>query len=170
MPDRKPGQCHDQSAVGPVRKSRDRALDLGRVAHSDRAQFHPKGRCHTLHRGKQSDAGRVDRIAQHCHARHAGSDLFEQLQPFRAYAVFERREAGVLPPGLARLATMPAPTGSTTFTNTVGTVRVACCNALTFRLPEDKMESGASATSSCAYLRSRSLSPLLPKRKSNRML
>ena len=33
-----------------------------------------------------------------------------------------------LPPGRARLSTKPAPTGSVTFTNTIGTVRVACCN------------------------------------------
>ena len=31
-----------------------------------------------------------------------------------------------LPPGFARLATKPAPTGSTVITNTIGTVRVAC--------------------------------------------
>src|SRR6516225_10116994 len=31
-----------------------------------------------------------------------------------------------LPPGRARLATKPAPTGSTTCANTIGTVRVAC--------------------------------------------
>ena len=35
----------------------------------------------------------------------------------------------MLPPGRARLSTKPAPTGSTTPTNTIGTVRVACCNA-----------------------------------------
>ena len=33
-----------------------------------------------------------------------------------------------LPPGRARLSTKPAPTGSTTCTNTMGTVRVACSN------------------------------------------
>ena len=33
-----------------------------------------------------------------------------------------------LPPGRARLSTKPAPTGSGTFANTIGTVRVACSN------------------------------------------
>ena len=33
-----------------------------------------------------------------------------------------------LPPGRARLSTKPAPTGSGTITNTIGTVRVACSN------------------------------------------
>ena len=33
-----------------------------------------------------------------------------------------------LPPGRARLSTKPAPTGSATIVNTIGTVRVACSN------------------------------------------
>ena len=33
-----------------------------------------------------------------------------------------------LPPGRARLSTKPAPTGSATIANTIGTVRVACSN------------------------------------------
>jgi hypothetical protein len=76
----------------------------------------------------------------------------------------------VLPPGRARLATKPAPTGSTMPTNTIGTVRLTCCSAATFWLPETTTRSGASATSSCACLRTRSLSPAPPKRWSNWML
>ena len=40
-----------------------------------------------------------------------------------------------LPPGRARLSTKPAPTGSATTANTIGTVRVACSNAATAALP-----------------------------------
>ena len=58
----------------------------------------------------------------------------------------------VLPPGRAKLATKPAPTGSITFANTIGTVRVTRCSAATFTLAEAKMTSGASATNSTAYL------------------
>ena len=36
-----------------------------------------------------------------------------------------------LPPGRARLATQPPPTGSIVVTNTIGTVRLACCKAPT---------------------------------------
>ena len=36
-----------------------------------------------------------------------------------------------LPPGRAKLETKPAPTGSMTTTNTIGTVRVACSNGAT---------------------------------------
>ena len=58
-----------------------------------------------------------------------------------------------LPPGRARLSTKPAPTGSVTCTNTIGTVRVACSNGTAVALPGARMTSGASATSSAAYLR-----------------
>jgi hypothetical protein len=37
----------------------------------------------------------------------------------------------ILPPGRAKVSTKPLLTGSTTVTNTIGTVRVACCNAAT---------------------------------------
>ena len=40
-----------------------------------------------------------------------------------------------LPPGRARLSTKPAPTGSVTCANTIGTVRVACCNGATVEVP-----------------------------------
>ena len=58
-----------------------------------------------------------------------------------------------LPPGRARLSTKPAPTGSTTIANTIGTVRVACSNGPTVEVPVARMTSGASATNSAACLR-----------------
>jgi len=58
-----------------------------------------------------------------------------------------------LPAGRARLATNPALTGSTTATNTIGIVRVACCNAPTIGLPIARMTSGVSATNSATFLR-----------------
>ena len=64
-----------------------------------------------------------------------------------------------LPPGRARLSTKPAPTGSGTITNTIGTVRVACSNGPTTALPVARMTSGASATNSAAYLRMSSALP-----------
>ena len=59
----------------------------------------------------------------------------------------------VLPPGRDKLSTKPAPTGSATLTNTIGTVRVACNNGPMPAVPEDRMTSGASADNSAAYLR-----------------
>ncbi len=58
-----------------------------------------------------------------------------------------------LPPGRARLSTKPAPTGSPTTGNTIGTVRVACSNGATVELPWARMTSGASAANSAACLR-----------------
>src|SRR5262249_7649025 len=58
-----------------------------------------------------------------------------------------------LPPGRDRLLTKPAPTGSATLTNTIGTVRVSCSSCPNDRVPEERMTSGAEATSSAAYLR-----------------
>ena len=42
----------------------------------------------------------------------------------------------------------PAPSGSATAANTIGRVRLICCNAVTARVPLAKMMSGASATNS----------------------
>src|SRR5262249_49350765 len=47
--------------------------------------------------------------------------------------------------------TKPAPTGSPAFTNTIGTLRVACWNAAVASLPPATTTSGASAISSTAY-------------------
>ena len=46
-----------------------------------------------------------------------------------------------LPPGRARLSTKPAPTGSMTNGNTIGTVRVACSNGPTAEAPWARMTS-----------------------------
>jgi hypothetical protein len=59
----------------------------------------------------------------------------------------------ILPPGRAKVSTKPLLTGSTTVTNTIDTVRVACCNAATLGLPADRMTSGASTLNSAANLR-----------------
>ncbi len=60
------------------------------------------------------------------------------------------RKPVMFPPGRAKLATKPCPTGSGTIVNTIGTVWVACFSAGT-PLPAARMRSGASATSSAAY-------------------
>jgi hypothetical protein len=59
----------------------------------------------------------------------------------------------ILPPGRARLATMPEPTGSTTLTKTIGTVRVACCSAATWGVVAATMTAGARVTNSAIFLR-----------------
>ena len=66
--------------------------------------------------------------------------------PLMLYSKFEKPV--ILPPGWAILSTKPAPTGSGTFTNTIGIVRVACCSGASVRLPTLRITSGASATNS----------------------
>ena len=69
----------------------------------------------------------------------------------------------MLPPGRAMLETNPAPTGSLTCANTMGTVRVSRCKAATTKVGAANMTSGSIATSSAAYVRARS--GLLPVRR-----
>ena len=59
-----------------------------------------------------------------------------------------------LPPGRAMESTIPAPTGSETVTNTIGTVRVIDCRAVTLGVVLARTMSGASAMSSAASSRS----------------
>ena len=53
--------------------------------------------------------------------------------PLRPYS--NEMKPVALPPGRARLSTKPAPTGSMTRTNTIGTVRVACSNGAAVAVP-----------------------------------
>jgi hypothetical protein len=57
------------------------------------------------------------------------------------------RRGATLPPGRAKLSTIPWPTGSPMIGNTIDTVRVACSNGLTVDVPWARMTAGASAGS-----------------------
>ena len=129
------------------------AFDLAGIAHVDRAHLHPERRRHGLDDGELADPRGYGGIPKDRYSRHARRDLLEQFQPFPAQAVFELIKPVVLPPGRARLSTKPAPTGSATTANTIGTVRVACSNGPTVEVPGARMTSGASATNSAACLR-----------------
>ena len=52
--------------------------------------------------------------------------LLEEFQPFRGQCTRRFMKPVALPPGRARLATKPEPTGSAAIANTIGIVRVAC--------------------------------------------
>src|SRR5258708_270150 len=76
-----------------------------------------------------------------------GGEDGRRCGPWRAMRV-------ALPPGRGKLATKPAPPGSTTTTNTIGTVRVACSNGARVVVPEAaRIASGATAANSTACLR-----------------
>ena len=92
MNDRQCACRHDQAAIRPARECRDGALDFAGIAHVDRAQLHPQRRRHDLDSAELPDPGGDGRIPKDRRPRHAGRDLFEQLQPFSAHAVFVNRE------------------------------------------------------------------------------
>ena len=92
-------------------------------------------------------------VPQNCHALDSRRNLLEQLQPFSGEAVFIKRKPVALPPGRAKLSMKPAPTGSTTVANTIGTVRVACSIGPAVDVPAVRITSGASAANSAACWR-----------------
>jgi hypothetical protein len=90
VPDRLGEQRHDQPAVRGSRKRRNRALELARVAQLDRGQIHGERWRHRLHGSDLRLAAGVPRVENDRHALHARGNVLEQLQPFRANAVFDR--------------------------------------------------------------------------------
>src|SRR5262249_47014340 len=79
---------HYQSSVRGLRKSRDRAPNVGSLAHVDMIDFYPERRRHRRDDTEQGGAGWCSGIAKGSHSRHAGRNLFEQLQPFSANTIF----------------------------------------------------------------------------------
>src|SRR5262245_25190419 len=125
MNHRQPAPGQDQAAIGGAREGRDAPFDVGGVAHVDRTHIdRERGRrgldgtplAHASgYGGSRITAARVT----------PGAICFSSsnhLPPIpNSYGV----KPVTLPPGRARLSTNPAPTGSGTFVNTIGTVRVA---------------------------------------------
>src|SRR6516162_7954036 len=114
---------HDQTAIRGARECSDGTLDLGRVVH-------PTGRTSTPNDGAAAwitanwafppgpaafrvTAARVTR----------GAISFNSSNHFALMAYSNKVNPVTWPPGCARLSTRPAPTGSTAFTNTIGTLR-----------------------------------------------
>jgi hypothetical protein len=93
MTRRQRARRHDQPAIRGARERRDGAVDFAGIAHVDRAQLHPQRGRHGLSGGELPDPGGDGRIPKDRRPRHAGRDLFEQLQPFSAHAVFVNRES-----------------------------------------------------------------------------
>ncbi len=86
---------HDhQTAVRAARESRNRALDLTGIAHIDRGQFNTERWGHGLDRAELANSRGYGGITYDGDSRQFRHHLFEQLQPFRANAVFEIDKAG----------------------------------------------------------------------------
>jgi hypothetical protein len=83
----------------------------------------------------------------------SGATCFSSSSHFPAKLYSNAKKPVTLPPGRAKLAIYPEPTGSTTLMNTIGTSWISCSNGPA-DVSEAKMMSGASATNSAAYWRS----------------
>ena len=110
---------------GP-RECRDGALDFAGIAHVDWVTSTPSEGATDWIAANWPVPADDGGIPNDCHSLHARRDLLEQLQPFCAQCRIRTAKPVALPPGRDRLSTRPAPTGSTAYTNTIGTVRVAC--------------------------------------------
>ena len=73
------------------------ARSISPVPRADGAHVYAERRCRGLNYGKLADLGDGS-IPQHRHPFYARRDLFEQLQPFCADAVFERRKTSDVAP------------------------------------------------------------------------
>src|SRR5262245_25662672 len=150
---RRPAPLHDQSAIRGAREGRNGALDLAGVAHVDRADLHPKRRRRSLDDAELAGARRCGEVAQDCRRDTFGAICLSSSTHFAARLYSYEVKPVALPPGRARLSMKPAPTGSTTAGNTIGTLRVTFNNAATVEAPKARMTSGASAANSAACLR-----------------
>ena len=150
---RRGARRHDQAAIRSVRECRDGALGLAGVAHVDRAYFHSERRRHSLDEVKLAGSGAKGSIPEDRRSRHARRDLFEQLQPFSADAVFEIHKSGGVAVRPRQAADKAGADRIGDHRNTIGTVRVACSIGPKVEAPEARMTSGASAANSAACLR-----------------
>ena len=123
------------------------------IANPDGHQLNARGRYRRLDGGEARRSGGHGRIANNRDAGYAGGDRLEQFQHFRVQTELKAIKPVALPPGRARLATKPLPTGSIVVTNTIGSVRLVCCKSPTIEFAVARTTSGAEATNSAAYLR-----------------
>jgi hypothetical protein len=85
---------HDQAAIWPAREGGHGALDLAGVAHPDRADLNSERRRYGLDRAKLAGSCGRSWVSHDCCSGHTRSNLFEQLQPLPAQAVFELHKSG----------------------------------------------------------------------------
>src|SRR5215213_4180765 len=130
---------HDQAAVGCMREGGDRALDLARVAHVDWAQLYPERRRNDW-MAPNWPVPEAMAASRRIAARVTpGAISLSSSTHFALMPYSNKTKPVALPPGRVRLSTKPAPTGSTACANTMGTVRVAICNAATVGLAVARM-------------------------------
>src|SRR5262245_24415181 len=84
---------HNQATIRRTREVGNAALDLPCIADVHRRQLHSEGRCNSLSSSEQAKSRRDRGVAQNGRSSKIGSDLFEQLEPFRTHAVLVNSES-----------------------------------------------------------------------------
>ena len=84
---------------------------------------------------------RATNVAQESHAINARDNFVQQFQPVTCKVSLFVGESVTLPPGCARLATSPVPTGSPTAAKTIGISEVACITVIIASVPAVTMTS-----------------------------
>src|SRR5215831_7351820 len=115
---RQPARCNDRAAIRKAREAHERALDLGSVVHVDMTYLNHEQRRHGLDDAELADPRGNAGIPEHRHSRDAWRDLFCSSSHFPLILYSNAMKPVALPPGLAKLFTKPAPTGSATAANT----------------------------------------------------
>src|SRR5262245_37651580 len=84
----------DQATVRGPREGCNGEFDLRRLVQVDRTYLDAQRWRHSLDRGELGRASGQGRVPKNCYSGHAWRDLFEQLQPFCAQAIFKIGEPG----------------------------------------------------------------------------
>src|SRR5262245_947731 len=101
-------------------------------------------------------------LAKIAKCRNPGTNSRESSSRLPATSAAWFDDPVTFPPGRARLATKPVPTGSPADANTIGMTDVACFAARTDAVPQVTMTSTFSRTNSAAISARRSLRPSAP--------
>src|SRR5215467_8996186 len=149
---------NDQSSVRSCREATDASLNLVGIAHAYGGQFDIEGSGSGLNRREAARPGGDGGIPNDRHSLQVRCDVLEQFQPFGADAEFIGGEPCDIAAGPCQAFDPSAPTGSIVVTNTIGTVRLACWNAVTTEPAVATTTSGESVINSAAYVRKRSRS------------
>src|SRR6516165_6510613 len=92
-----PAPRHDEPPVSKMCEIVSYSFDLGGRSQIKRGNLHAERRCHRLDCAKLSGPCRYGGIANYTDTLNCWSDLFQELQPFCANAIFKLAKASSIP-------------------------------------------------------------------------
>ena len=149
---------HDEAAIGFFCECGEGRLDVCCVAHASCCHCHPQRAGSCFGRVHKRDMGGYFRTVDERYSPHLRRDLVKHFNHFPPIAVSKFWKPVIFPPGCARFATKPPPTGSDTVVKTIGMVCVARRSIAAAGFAQTTIISGASAISSSVPTRIRSAS------------